>query len=215
MKIKSKAKVKVKRNKPMIYQQFLKKTFVIYITIFSFSAVATDFEVSVFLGQMYSSDLTDISAENTLSVDAGGNVGVAVAWQDSPNGQGQIMLNVVSHDFYSEADNQNHTLDIMYAHFNGIAQFRQQSYVTTVSLGLGGAYFDSDVGEELYPSATLAFGTRYEFSDTVALFTELRGYASLVDDADNMFCENEICHAQFEDSLWMESNISIGLAIKF
>lgn len=199
----------------MISKQLLKKAFVLYVTLFSFSAIASDFEVSAYLGQMYSSDLTDTSTDNTLSVDAGGNFGLAVAWQDSPNGQGQIMLNVVSHDFSSEADNQNHSLDIMYAHFNGIAQFRQQSYVTTVSLGLGGAYFDSDVSEELYPSATLAFGTRYEFSDRVALFTELRGYASLVDDADNMFCENEICHAQFKDTLWVESNISLGISIKF
>lgn len=199
----------------MISKQLLKKAFALYVTLFSFSAIASDFEVSAFLGQMYSSDLTDTSTDNTLSVDSGGNFGLAVAWQDSPNGQGQIMLNVVSHDFSSEADNQNHSLDIMYAHFNGIAQFRQQNYVTTVSLGLGGAYFDSDVSEELYPSATLAFGTRYEFSDRVALFTELRGYASLVDDADNMFCESEICHAQFKDSLWVESNISLGIAIKF
>lgn len=199
----------------MTYQQFLKKAFALYLTIFSFSAFATDFEFSTFLGQMYSSDLTDTAAGNALSVDAGGNFGIAVAWQDSPSGQGQIMLNVVSHDFQSNANNQDYSLDIMYAHFNGIAQFRQQNYVTTISLGLGGAYFDSNISEELYPSATVAFGTRYEFSDRIAFFTELRGYASLVDDTDDMFCENEICHAQFEDSLWMESNISIGLAIKF
>ena len=199
----------------MVYQRLLKKAFALYITIFSFSAFATDIEFSAFLGQMYSSDLADSTADNTLSVDAGGNFGVAVAWQDSPNGQGQIMLNVVSHDFKSDVTEQDYSLDIMYAHFNGIAQFRQQSYVTTVSLGLGGAYFDNDVNEELYPSATVAFGTRYEFSDRVAIITELRGYATLVDDDDNMFCENEICHAQFKDSLWMESNISIGLAIKF
>ncbi|GAA6203543.1 MULTISPECIES: hypothetical protein [Thalassotalea] len=199
----------------MIYQRFLKQALALYLSVFSLSAVATEFEVSAFLGQMYSSDLTGISTEDALSVDAGGNVGVAVAWQDSPNGQGQIMLNVVSHDFKSEATEQNYSLDIMYAHFNGVAQFRQQSYVTTVSLGLGGAYFDSNISEELYPSATLAFGTRYEFSETVAMITELRGYATLVDADDNMFCENDICHAQFENSLWMESNISIGLAIKF
>jgi len=199
----------------MVYQRLLKKAFALYITIFSFSAFATDVEFSAFLGQMYSSDLADSTADNTLSVDAGGNFGVAVAWQDSPNGQGQIMLNVVSHDFKSDVTEQDYSLDIMYAHFNGIAQFRQQSYVTTVSLGLGGAYFDNDVNEELYPSATVAFGTRYEFSNRVAIITELRGYATLVDDDDDMFCENEICHAQFKDSLWMESNISIGLAIKF
>jgi hypothetical protein len=208
-------KFKVIRNKSMVYQRLLKKAFALYITIFSFSAFATDVEFSAFLGQMYSSDLADSTADNTLSVDAGGNFGVAVAWQDSPNGQGQIMLNVVSHDFKSDVTEQDYSLDIMYAHFNGIAQFRQQSYVTTVSLGLGGAYFDNDVNEELYPSATVAFGTRYEFSNRVAIITELRGYATLVDDDDDMFCENEICHAQFKDSLWMESNISIGLAIKF
>lgn len=199
----------------MIYPQLFKKVFILYLAIFSFSTLASDYELSAYFGQMYSSDLSDEASEADLSIDTGGNFGIAVAWQDSPNGQGQIMINVVSHDFNSEADNQEHSLEIMYAHFNGIAQFRQQNYVTTVSLGLGGAYFDSDVSEELYPSATLAFGTRYEFSESVSFITELRGYASLVDDNDDMFCENEICHAQFEDSLWIESNISIGIAIKF
>ena len=181
---------------------------------FTVSSFAADIEVTTFIGQMYSSDLVDPAGTNDIPVDNGTNFGIAVAWQDSPNGQGQIMLNSVSHDF-TDNNNTAQSLDILYAHFNGVAQFRQQNYVTTVSLGLGGAYFDSDMSEELYPSATLAFGTRYEFSQNVALVTELRGYASLVDEKDNLFCESNTCQAQFKDALWIDSNISIGIAVKF
>ncbi len=184
------------------------------LSFFSLATFAADLEITVFSGQMYSSDLIDETGINNIPIDSGYNLGFAVAWQDSPNGQGQIMLNAVSHNFTGN-NNTDQSLDIIYAHFNGIAQFRQKNYVTTVSLGLGGAYFDSKLNEELYPSATLAFGTRYEFASNIALVTELRGYASLVNEKDNMFCEGSLCQAQFKDALWIESNISIGIAVKF
>jgi len=193
----------------------LKNYFIIGLTVYSLSLGSKAVEITALLGQMYSSDLTSTTDEQEFSVDDGNNFALAIAWQESPNGQGQLMINAVSHDFTNTVNNQEYSLDIIYAHFNGIAQFRQQNYVTTVSLGLGGAYFDSDINEEVYPSATLAFGTRYEFSKTVSLVTEIRGYASLVDDDDNLFCSEDVCHAQFDDTLWIESNISVGIAVKF
>jgi len=185
------------------------------VTLTSTTIVATEFEITPFFGQMFASDLVQADEQTTLSVDSGTNIGIAIAWQDSPNGQGQIMINSVSHDFTSNLDSTNHTIDIIYTHFNGVAQFRQQAYVTTVSLGLGGAYFDSEGGKELYPSASIAFGTRYEFSDNLSFVTELRGYASLVDDEDQMFCQESICSAKFDGSLWVDSTISVGIAVKF
>jgi len=199
----------------MYAQQQLIKVIGLCVLVCSFSTSATEFEITPFFGQMYSPDLTSIDEVSDISVDTGSNFGIAVAWQDSPNGQGQIMLNAVSHDFESDVDNNDYSLDIIYAHFNGIAQFRQQHYVTTVSIGLGGAYFDSEGGAELFPSATVAVGTRYEFSDRISFVTEVRGIASVVDNEDNIFCQAEICHAQFDDSLWVETTVSVGLAIKF
>ncbi len=181
----------------------------------SFTSYGAQLETQLFFGQMYSSDLLSSDQATDISVDNANNFGIALSWNDSPNGQGQIMLNRVSHDFTSPEDNENHSLDIIYVHFNGVALFRQQNYITSVSLGLGGAYFDTDEKESMYPSATIAIGTRYEFSDNLAFITELRGYASIVDNDDDMFCRGDVCNAVFEDSLWMESNISIGLAFKF
>ncbi|WP_206483509.1 hypothetical protein [Thalassotalea sp. G2M2-11] len=181
----------------------------------AYSASAVEFEIQPFIGQMYSPDLQGSTSQTDLSVDNAMNYGIALSWQDSPNGLGQVMLNAVNHEFTSELDNKEYSLDILYAHFNGVALFRQQNYTTTVSLGLGGAYFDSDMSQELYPSATIAIGTRYEFSNNLALVTELRGYASIIDNDDNMFCQGETCHATFDDSLWSETNISIGFAYKF
>lgn len=175
---------------------------------------ANEFEISVMAGQMYSSDL--VATDNSdINVESGSNISIGFAWQADVNGQGQLLLNRVSHDFIGE-NSLKSSLDVTYAHFNGVALFRQQNYVTTMSLGLGGAYFDAEHGsEELYPSASISFGTRYEFSDTIALVTELRAYASLIDEDDAMFCQQEICAANFDDSLWIDSSISIGLAIKF
>jgi hypothetical protein len=195
------------------FSSLIKATVMTSCLLLPLSISATEFEVTPFFGQMYGSDLIAIDNETAISVDSATNYGIAIAWQESPNGQGQILLNIVSHDF--DAESVNDSLDIIYAHFNGVAQFRQQSYVTTVSLGLGGAYFDAQGGQELYPSATLAFGTRYEFSPNLSLVTEVRGYASLVDENDNLFCRSEICTAQFDDTLWIDTTVSIGFAYKF
>jgi len=189
--------------------------FNICIFTYSLTASSADWEITPFVGKIFSSDITNYDGESSLSLNDSANYGIAVAWQDSPNGQGQILINHASHDFDSALDTQNYSLDVVYAHFNGIAQFRQQGYVTTVSLGLGGAYFDTDFGEELYPSLTIAFGTRYEFSDNLAFVTEVRGYASVVEEDNDLFCDNDICVAQIDDALWIETTISVGLAYRF
>ena len=182
--------------------------------LLSHAAIAKPLELSVMFGQIYGPDL--VTNDNSdINTDSGNNIAVGIAWQENVNGQGQILLNRVSHNFISN-NQANHELDITYVHFNGIALYRQQNYVTTLSLGLGGAYFDAKQGsEEVYPSASVAFGTRYEFSQKMALITELRAYATLVDEDDAMFCQQGICSANFSDSLWIDSSISLGIAIKF
>ncbi|XQW85718.1 outer membrane beta-barrel protein [Thalassotalea piscium] len=189
-------------------------TLVICLGMISTTTLATDFEIIPFVGQMTSSDLSTTSG-NDMSLSTGTNVGVGIAWQDTSNGQGQVLVNYVSHDFDSNINQEKQSLDILYTHFNGIAQFRQQNYLTTLSLGIGGAYFKSDYDEELYASATIAVGTQYAINDQFSFVTELRGYATLVDEDDELFCDDTLCHAQFEDSLFMEANISIGVAYKF
>ena len=192
----------------------LKPLAIICTLLSSNSASANQLEISAMLGQMVGSDL--IASDNSdIDVDSARNIAIGFAWQESVNGQGQILLNHVSHDFTGQ-NGENDALDITYAHFNGVALFRQQNYVTTLSVGLGGAYFDADKGsEELYPSASVAFGTRYEMSKDMAIVTELRAYATLIDKDDAMFCQQETCSANFNDSLWVDSTISVGIAIKF
>ncbi|MDO6426380.1 hypothetical protein Q4489_05110 [Thalassotalea sp. 1_MG-2023] len=179
------------------------------------SVKASEWEFSAHVGQSWAPDLNGFNNGDTITIDDGINYGLGIAWFDSPTGMGQVLFNHVKHDFTSEYDQSQQSLDILYGHFNGIALFRQENYTTTVSLGLGGAAFETEQNNELYPSATLALGTRYEFSDNLSFFTELRGYASLVDEDDNVFCQAESCHAQFEDNLWFEANVTIGIAFRF
>ena len=177
------------------------------------------YEITPFIGQTFASDISGASTGNTLSLDSASNYGIAFAWQDSPNGQGQLMLNFVSHDFDSEADvnltSQKHSFDVIYAHFNGIAQFRQRNYVTTVSLGLGGTYIDTENSDVLYPSMSAAIGTRYELNNNISFVTEIRAYASLISEDDDSFCNNDVCSAQFDETIWIDTSISLGIAYKF
>ena len=183
--------------------------------LISFSAHARDIEITPYIGQIFSSELVNSVDAKEVSVSDASHYGLAIAWQDSPNGQGQILLNRASHDFISSSDLQEHSFDVTYAHFSGVAQFRQRNYVTTVSLGLGGAYFQTDNKDEIYPSLTIAIGTRYELSKNFAIVTELRGYASYIEDDNQLFCEGTSCHALLEESMWLEGTVSVGFAFKF
>jgi hypothetical protein len=185
------------------------------LLLLPFTSHARDIEITPFIGQMFSADLINSQNGTDLVVTDDKNYGLAIAWQDSPNGQGQILLNTVSHDFISSSDLQEHSFDITYLHFSGVTQLKQQNYVTTISLGIGATYFETDSKDEIYPSLTMAFGTRYELSKNVALVTELRGYASYIEEDNQLFCQESICHALLEDGLWLDGSISVGLAIKF
>ncbi len=195
-----------------------KRCSVYFISLFLLaipSVYAENLEITPYVGQMFSSDLSDPVTGENINVDSATSIGLGFAWQDTPRGQGQILVNYVSHDFANVAGDENHSLDVLYAHFNGIALFKQRNYVTTFSIGLGGAYFDTEESDELYPSATIAMGTRYEFAQNLALVTEIRAYAALVDEEDQSFCKGDVCSAQFDGAVWTETLISVGLAYRF
>lgn len=189
--------------------------FTALLSLLSFSSNAVDIEITPTIGYMLSPTIVSNVDQGSMSIDDNSSFGLGIAWQDSPHGQGQILINYVSRDYISDTDSLNHSFDTLYTHFNGIAQFRQQSYITTVSIGLGATYFSGEQNNELYPSVSAAIGTRYEFSTNLAFVTELRSYATLIKNDSNLFCVDSTCYAQFDGSIWLDTNINFSLAYKF
>lgn len=183
--------------------------------LFSINLQAVEFEITPLVGQTFSPDLTNGNATNNLPTTDEPNIALAFSWQDSPTGQGQILVNYISRDFTDNVDQSTHSFDTLYTHFNGVAFFKERNYITTVGLGIGATYFSSDFDEVIYPSLTVAIGTRYKFSNSLALITELRAYATLTDDNDTIFCQNDNCLAHFDSAVWFDGQVSIGLAYSF
>jgi len=183
--------------------------------LFSISAQADNLEITSMLGYTFSPKL--ISSDRTVDIATTNepNVALAFSWQDSNAGQGQILINYISRDFTDNTNQSTHSFDTLYAHFNGVAFFKERNYITTVGMGIGATYFNSDFDSAIYPSITIAVGTRYEFSDNLAFITELRAYATLTKDDDTVFCQNGACAAHFDDAIWIDGQISIGLAYRF
>ena len=200
--------------------KFFSRSNIVFTTLcctqlFSINLQAVEFEITPMVGQTFSPDLTNVNKTNSLSTTDEPNIALALSWQDSPTGQGQILVNYISRDFTDESNQSTHSFDTLYTHFNGVALFKEKNYITTVSLGIGATYFSSDFDDVIYPSLTVAVGTRYEFSDRLALITELRGYATLTDDDDTLFCQNDSCLAHFDGAVWFDGQISIGLSYSF
>jgi len=183
--------------------------------LFSINLQAVEFELTPMVGQNFSPDLATGDNVFSLSTTNEPNFALAFAWQDTPTGQGQILVNYISRDFTDNIDQSTHSFDTLYTHFNGVALFKERNYVTTVGLGIGATYFNSDFDDVIYPSLTVAVGTRYVFSDNLAFVTELRAYATLTDDNDTLFCQNDTCVAHFDGAVWFDGQISVGLAYSF
>ncbi len=167
------------------------------------------------IGQNFSPELISADGSTAISTTNEPHFSLAFSWQDTPTGQGQILVNYVSRDFIDEINQLSHSFDTVYTHFNGVAFFNEKNYTTTVGLGFGATYFNSDFDDVIYPSLTIALGTRYEFSNNLALVTELRAYATLTEDDDTLFCQSDTCSVYFDNAVWFDGQISIGLAYSF
>ncbi len=176
---------------------------------------AAELEVTTLIGKTFSPDLLNHDYSTKISSSNEPNFALAFAWQDSPTGQGQILVNYISRDFKDTIDNTNHSFDTVYTHFSGVSHFIDREYITTVGLGIGTTYFNSDYDSAFYPSITFAVGTRYNYSDKLVFITELRGYATLTDSDDSLFCQNDNCVGHFYRSIWFDRQVSIGLAYRF
>jgi hypothetical protein len=183
--------------------------------LLSINAQAGDLEITPMLGHTFSQELTSDDMTTDIETTNESNVAIALSWQDSPAGQGQILVNYISRDFTDNIDQSTHSFDTLYAHFNGVAFYKERNYITTFAMGIGATYFKSDFDDVIYPSLTVALGTRYEFSDNLAFITELRAYATLTKEDDTVFCQNDACLAHFDGAVWIDSQISIGLAYSF
>ena len=184
-----------------------------FTLFFSINIQANQFEITPMIGYNFSPDLINNDFDDSLSTSNEPSFSIAFSWQDSASGQGQILINYIDREFI---ENENtHSFDTLYTHFNGVSLIKDNGYTTTVSLGVGTTYFKSDFDKVIAPSLTFAVGTRHEFSENLAFITEFRGYATLVDDDDTIFCENDNCIAYFKNSVWFDTQLSIGLAYRF
>jgi len=181
----------------------------------SHSLTAQEFEVMPLVGFTYSPSLSSGADASSIASSNETNVGLGFAWRESATGQGQILINHISREFIDNAAQSSYSFDTTYAHFNGIALFKDRGYTTTVGIGLGATLFSSDFDDTTYPSVTAAIGTRYEFSDNLALITELRAYATFTKDDDSLFCNADNCIAYFDGAIWLDSQVSLGLAYRF
>jgi len=193
------------------------KLLLILIIFIAIKSKANEYEFTPYIGYMFSSDLqqTDSSAI-TVSDDV--HLGFAIAWHESSKGrrrgQGQILINYVSHKF-STSETTDNKFDLIYAHFSGVGFYGKTGYITTLGLGFGASYIKSSLGDSFYPSSTIAIGTRYLVSKDLTLVTELRAYATLIKEDDNIFCNNTQCLALFDGAVWLDTSISVGFAYKF
>lgn len=183
-------------------------------------AHSTEFEITPMLGYTYSPDLVNAERSGDTSVSNNANFSLALAWQETSTqrkpsqGQGQVLINYVNRDF-TDSTGTSHDFDTLYTHFSGVTFIEEPSYITTFGVGVGAAHFNSDYDNATYFSLTTAIGTRHNISNNLSFITEVRAYATLVDEDEQLFCQSGTCFAYFNGSFWLDTNISLGVAYSF
>jgi len=163
---------------------------------------------------VYGNDIEDANGGN-LDVSNDPSIGLGFSWHISPSTKGQVLISYVSHEFKNTNTGASEDFNLLYTHFSGIKLMTFKQFTTSVEVGIGGAYIDTDFESGVYPSATIAAGARYKISHTTAMVAELRGYATLTDDDDDFFCDGDNCVADFGSGVYYDASINFGLVFEF
>lgn len=109
-------------------------------------------------------------------------------------------------------------MGLYYLHFGGSNFFEgragQGGYVAG---GIGATLMSpgtSGLNSEVRPSMSLAIGYEHAFNPSLALRTELRGYATLIDSSGGIFCSGG-CVVTLQGDALIQGQALLGLSLRF
>ena len=158
----------------------------------------------------YTNKEVDVSSELTQAI--------ALGWSYAKNSEGELLFSSSKQNFSSEGD---FDLDVyvQYLHFGGRIFFKNSTpFSSSIGLGMGATYFNpsnDEYDDDFAFSTSISGGLRYQLNEQFALRSDLRLYATLLDDDNKLFCSNSGCLLNVSDNMYVEAELLAGIEYKF
>ncbi|RTZ16920.1 porin family protein [Vibrio aquaticus] len=187
------------------------------LAIFSLSTTAhAEIHLSPWLGYTFGGSVED---QNQNELDLEGSESYALSLETDLD-KGRIGVFYANQN--SQVENVNADSSIHYLHLQSSIYYPvQDKWSSYLGVGLGASYIDADwVKDELGFSASIFGGFEYQFTDELALNTQLRWLGTVVDNDTSGVCNlpttgNESCVIKFKTDWMNQFSANIGLTWSF
>ena len=178
--------------------------------------------VTLYGGARGGGDFTDQNhGDTTVRLDSGGAASASFDWVFSDGRQGQVFYSFQRSALPGSVANRagDITVNVSYLHLGGRAFF-DEGYNSSGSYVVGGLGITqlspslSGLSSEIRPSINVGVGYQWMLSRNVALRTEVRGYATLVNSSGGFFCSGGCVVSIRGDSLVQVEGL-VGVSFGF
>lgn len=187
------------------------------LAIFGLSTAAhAEIHLSPWLGYTFGGSVED---QNQNELDLEGSESYAISLETDVD-KGRIGLFYANQN--SQVENVNLDSSIHYLHVQSSIYYPvQDKWSSYLGIGLGASYVDADwVKDEWGFSASIFGGFEYQFTDALALNTQLRWLGTVVDNNTSGVCNlpttgSESCVIKFKTDWMNQFSANIGLTWSF
>ncbi|MEM9594134.1 MAG: outer membrane beta-barrel protein [Acidobacteriota bacterium] len=189
------------------------------------AAHAGGVEITPFVGQRFGGEFTDEFADLffDIEVDDGESTGVAVAFDTGVNWQLELMWSHQESELVETGfllpDLRLFDIDVDYYHVGMLYQWRPGQIQPFVVGSIGATNFGpgpSDLSDETRPSVSLGGGVKIMFNEHFGLRFEARGFSTIVETDDDIFCDEFLDDCRgYDDEYFFQGEARAGLVLRF
>lgn len=186
----------------------------------SFSVAKTKTEVTPFASYRFGGDFEygDVNPI-TLDLEESAGFGLIFSWPYDNKRQGEILLSHYSSEVTAPNDEViSSDLGITYLHLGGNIPLSHGVVPFWLSAGAGLTHFSPDENaydDETKFSANIALTSKIPISENIKFRFDARVYGTFFDTDSAVFCDEENCRIFVESNVWVQSEITAGIAISF
>jgi hypothetical protein len=192
------------------------------LALASFAAPAQG-GVTLYGGARGGGDFADQNAGGaTIRLDSGAAASLSADWLLNDGRQGQVFYSFQRSALPGSVANRTSDIavNVSYLHIGGRVFF-DGSYATSGSYLVGGLGIThlspslDGLSSETRPSINLGLGYQWMLARPLALRTELRGYATLINSNGGFFCSGGACVVKIRGDTLLQVEGLLGLSIAF
>ncbi|WP_283104604.1 outer membrane beta-barrel protein [Shewanella olleyana] len=186
--------------------------------------VKAEIYVSPFGGYSFGSSEFDISDPNTnesgkLKITEAEHYGVMIGTTTKDPGNIYFLYSTQATDIRNGAftDEVFNELDVDYFHLGGSLYFPKGKFKPYVTVSAGATHMrpSGNYSSETRFSMGFGGGAAFEITPQVALFADVRGYATFVNSDNTFFCGPDECIWNISADVMWQGQANVGLEFKF